>query len=110
MLVVMGILALIATFAVPAMRRQGGGVVVQQELATLRSQMIAARKTAMSSGRSVAIEVPGDLQYAPRLPGSKAGVLLFYSDGSSTGGAIRRNDRALLTIDWLSGEVRHAGT
>ena len=69
MLVVMGILALVATFAVPAMRRQGGGVAAQQELVALKAELVAARRSAVTSGRDVAVGVPENLQYAAQIPG-----------------------------------------
>ena len=37
-----------------------------------------------------------------------APALLFYADGSSTGGSVSLGGRRLFDIDWLTGTVRDA--
>jgi general secretion pathway protein H len=116
MLVVMLLLGLLTAVAAPrfaaraepSLREVGRAVV---------AELRARRTAAMRSGRPVpaaAASIPLPPGFA-LLPGegddqdAAAAGLLFLPDGRSTGGRMvlaRGTDRALVAVDWLTGEVR----
>jgi prepilin-type N-terminal cleavage/methylation domain-containing protein len=106
-LVVLAIMATVITLAVPAIRRQGGGVESQNELAVLEAQLREGRRSAVSRATAVDVRVPESVAYRPTVPPALAepGTVRFYADGSSSGGALFFGGRHLLQIDWLSGSI-----
>ena len=115
MLVVMLLLGLLTAVAAPrfaartepSLREVGRAVV---------AELRARRTVAMRSGRPVpaaAASIPLPAGFA-LLAGEEddagaAAGLFFLPDGRSTGGRMvlaRGTDRALVTVDWLTGEVR----
>jgi general secretion pathway protein H len=117
MLVVMLLLGLLTAVAAPrfaaraepSLREVGRAVV---------AELRARRTVAMRSGRPVpaaaaSIPLPAGFALLPgdeNDPGGGASAGLFFlPDGRSTGGRMvlaRGTDRALVTVDWLTGEVR----
>jgi prepilin-type N-terminal cleavage/methylation domain-containing protein len=109
-LTVMGLLAgIVAARTGPA---SGGRYQAQSAEQTLRAAIADAVLTARRSGRPAAV-APGELvegaALQPLLAAPRAGTLLFYPDGSSTGGLIAVKGRPILEVDWLTGEARDAG-
>jgi prepilin-type N-terminal cleavage/methylation domain-containing protein len=106
-LVVLAIMATIITLAVPAIRRQGGGVETQKSIAVLEAQLREGRRSALAQARTVDVRVSEPIEYRPAVPPTLAepGTVRFYADGSSSGGALFSGGRPLLQIDWLSGAV-----
>jgi general secretion pathway protein H len=135
MLVVLAILALTATFAVPLLSRGSERLRLQtasSELATAfrvtRSAAIARNtqttlmidvdrrtfKSSVVSQRPFAADIEAKLTFAsgPRAAPSDGGFQ-FFPDGSSTGGDVTlslHGKQTRLCIDWLTGEVRREST
>ena len=109
MLVVLTVLGLAAA----VMATQSGGAdrfARERSALAFRAAIDAARRDARSSGRP-AIVRPAGIDDRARIAGAvfaHSGMLAFYPDGSSSGGMIMLGDRPLLTIEWLTGEVRRA--
>ncbi len=114
MLVVMLLLGLLTAVAAPrfaaraepSLREVGRGVV---------AELRARRASAMRSGRPVqaaaaSIALPAGFALLPGGGDDPAAAGLFFlPDGRSTGGRMvlaRGTDRALVAVDWLTGEVR----
>jgi general secretion pathway protein H len=109
MLVVLTILGLAAAIAAKAL---GGPDRLGDPTAAARIEaaIAAARAEAHRSGQAVALD-PNSLTAGARVVGAPfpAGDrLLFHPDGSSSGGTLLLDERPLLTVDWLSGQVRDA--
>jgi general secretion pathway protein H len=80
--------------------------------AKLMTALQAARQDALEGGRIVKFDpanmVPNGKQFAYRPSVGKTAALLFYPDGSSSGGDILLNGKVLLAIDWLTGKANDA--
>jgi prepilin-type N-terminal cleavage/methylation domain-containing protein len=114
LLAVMTIMGLVAAVGVNQFGRSPSAVTRSRTAGLLRAQIAAAERASASSGQPVAVTLaalpaqPGKLQLVPRLAGSQDQVLQVFADGSTTGGTVLLDGRPLLTIDWLTGEVRDA--
>jgi len=113
MLVVLTILSLVAMVAAQTIGRRPATLIWQEGGAKLAAAVQTAKREAARSGNVQAVSpaalVPGaTLTGALPLPGGRSGLVLLYPDGSSTGGTVLVNGRALATIDWLTSEVRDA--
>jgi general secretion pathway protein H len=132
MLVVLAILSLAYAIAMPGFRRPATGVELQAVAHTLSGHLRAARAAAIVRGKPTVVAFKLDRQlYATEVDGrefrfpSDMGVsletareevradglarLVFYPDGSSTGGRIslQRDGRILIIgVEWLTGLVR----
>jgi general secretion pathway protein H len=122
LVVVLAVLGLLATMAVPALSRRPPSLqaVERQAVALLRS----ARATAVRTGRAVEVilDAAGNrLAVGPAAVAVPAGVplelldgpgrLAFFPDGSATAARIglgAGSGRRVITVDWLTGAVRHA--
>jgi general secretion pathway protein H len=111
MLVVMLLLGLLTAVAAPRFAARAEPSL--REVGRARS----SATTAMRSGRPVpaaaaSIPLPPGFALLPGEgddQGAAAAGLLFLPDGRSTGGRMvlaRGTDRALVAVDWLTGEVR----
>lgn len=113
MVVVLAILGLIAIAAAQAIGRRPAGLVRNEAQATVEAAVQAARRQAARTGQVQSID-PASLIAGASLsgalsgPGPQSGAILVYPDGSSNGGTISVGGRPLASVDWLTGEVRHA--
>lgn len=132
-MVVLAIIGLLVSFAIPAINKGSSGVELRAAARTIAAGLARARTDAIFQGREVlfAIDVdarrfgiegtkpvnlPAELDVTVKTAESEIytrsrAAIRFYPDGSSTGGAIRiaaanNNDRKeLIAIDWLTGRV-----
>jgi type II secretory pathway pseudopilin PulG len=103
-LVVVSITALVALLGFPQLRRGLDGMARRETAANVVERLREARGEAMRSDRAVAFALASDHQgygvvgeaqarTAPgvtiRVTGDAAGRLIFYGDGSSSGGVVR---------------------
>lgn len=112
MLVVLTIMAIVAAIAIirlPAASSAGK----RERLAVLARQTIeGARARAMAEGRDVMIGAPDLAPGANQLSiagSGRATKLIFFPDGTTSGGEILLASHPLLDVDWLSGSVSDAG-
>jgi len=109
MLVVLTIIGLLAAVAIGAMPKSGGHVQRQKLAAKLSRAIVDARAEAALSGRPVSVD-PGRMGLteegltASVSPDGKA-RLLFYPDGSTSGGVIAIDGKSAWQLDWLSGAL-----
>jgi general secretion pathway protein H len=132
LLVVLGILSFVLVLAMPSIRAPSRSVEVRTAAHDLVSYLRSARAAAISRGRPVAVtfdvnnlwyrvetggnpvRLPGDLSMSLTTARDLArdgssGRMLFYPDGSATGGRIvlsRNKTSATIGVDWLTGTVR----
>ena len=113
MVVVLAILGLIAVAAAQAIGRRPAGLVRSEVQAKVDAAVQTARRQAARTGRVQSVD-PGSLIAGATLsgalpaPSGPSGAILVYPDGSSNGGTVSVDGRPLASIDWLTGEVRHA--
>jgi general secretion pathway protein H len=133
MMVCLAILALVLALLPPLLGRSRDNAVLAEAARTLAAALRETRDEAITTGRtsSFAIDLatgafragPGKVQSLPsgiRLSlvttaqqrlGDRSGAILFFSDGSSSGGGIslahddRRDD---VLVDWLTGRITMA--
>lgn len=131
LLVVLTVIALLMTAAVPMLGRSLPGAKFRASAADLRSEFQQARTTAIRENRETRVLLDADAgtyrrddaAEAGRLPegvrlsfvtarqeltGDLAGAIRFYPDGTSTGGAVRldQGGRArTIEIDWFDGRI-----
>ena len=131
MLVVLAILALVAAIALPGTPLLGRGPSATLVAADIAARLRAARSMAIAQNRDVAFALdtdartygvagtgapktlPADLDVSvttarAHLREAKEAHLVFFSDGTSTGGTIRLADRhqsVSISIAWLTGAV-----
>ena len=133
MLVVLAILALTATFAVPLLSNGSEGLRLEMASSELAAALRTTRSAAITrntqtmltidvdrrtfgstvvSQRSFAPNIEAKLTFASGIrSASSDGGFQFFPDGSSTGGDVTlsvRGKQAKLCIDWLTGTVRKA--
>jgi general secretion pathway protein H len=131
MLVVLSILALVASLSMPLLSRGSEGVRLDTAASELSSALRATRAAAVSANhpvalmvdverrtfgssavprRSFASDIEAKLTYASVIRSAASqGGFQFFPDGSSTGGDITlslRGRQEKLCIDWLTGIVR----
>lgn len=131
MLVVLAILALTTTLAVPLLSGGSDGLRLQTASSELATAFRATRSAAITrnqetslmidverrtfrstavSQRPFARDIEARLTFASAIrSGSSDGGFLFFPDGSSTGGDVTlslRGKQTKLCVDWLTGEVR----
>lgn len=105
LLVVIAIVALIAIAVVPNLGRRPAGLARAGDVTAAIAALERARKAARDSG------VPQQVDPEKLLPGSRITdapfasnvSVVFYPDGSASGGSLSVNGRRVLTIDWLTG-------
>jgi general secretion pathway protein H len=131
LLVVLAIIAGVATLALPSFQRTAPGLETRAVAQTLAADLRRLRSEAVARGqetrliveheaqRYIAIPVPGarqlpadlDLAYVAPLSGTSAPLrqqLRFRPDGSSTGGSVdigRAGRTWRIDVDWLTGRV-----
>lgn len=109
LLVVLSIVSLLAFLLagrLPAPERYGS----RKDVAQIMALMSATRLQALMTGRSATVpatDMPGGYAMAPAL-GKGEGPVIFYPDGSSNGGTVRRGETNVVLVDWFSGLARHA--
>jgi len=133
MLVVLSILALVASLSMPLLSRGSEGVRLDTAVSELSAALRATRAAAIAAShpmalmvdverrkfgsnavpqRSFASDIEAKLTYAAVIhSGASEGGFQFFPDGSSTGGEITlslRGRQEKLCIDWLTGIVRKA--
>jgi general secretion pathway protein H len=123
LLVVLGILSLIAAFAVPAAGRTIEGVALQADARALVVMLRRLESQAMEKQETISVTIAdGKLvtSSGDELDPADGGKIAFlgkteridlFPDGSSNGGklAIGRGDQALeIDVGWLSGDVKVA--
>ncbi len=135
MLIVLAIVALTLTFSALAIRGKQGPAALLPVAARVAADLKLARSEAMLRNHAVEVVfdprtrgyrvegtragmlLPADIGFAFATAGDlvrdeHAGHLVFYPDGSSTGGRLTLSDRrraVTLAIDWLTGSVRQSG-
>jgi general secretion pathway protein H len=131
LLVVMSVIALIATFAAPALRQVIPGIQQSTSVETIRHELRAARSEAIRQNRETWLEfdlnagqyhrngsaevfdTPAGAEIAlltarRELVGGQRGRIRFFPDGASTGGIIQlaSNDCVRqISVDWFNGGV-----
>ena len=116
LMVVLAIMSILAVVASTYMGKRPAGIVRADATARLTDAMVESADRAKQTGSIIELDpgniVPG-IVLAPavmttgNIAGSATGpVLRFYPDGSSNGGVLAANGRPILTLDWLTGEVR----
>lgn len=110
MLVVLSIAGLLAAMMAPRLGGRPDGVARGEAAARMEAAIASASRGARSTGgvsrlRPAAV-VPGARLVEATFP-SQGGEpsLLLYPDGSSSGGVIALEGRALLKVDWVTGVV-----
>lgn len=113
MLVVLGILSFLALIMTQRLGSRPGNIARQEAAVKLTAALDAARRDARRSNSvrkvDAAALIPG-LAATPILsaPADSAGIILLYPDGSSNGATVTLDGQRLLTVSWLTGEVRDA--
>lgn len=110
MLVVLTIVGLIAAAATATLGRPGG-FATRSQTAALLLAIEKAQEAARVTGQVHQVDPASSLDGARiinALPSAPANVLLFYPDGSSSGGRVVLGRQTILSVEWLSGKVRHA--
>lgn len=102
-LTVLAIISFVAVLIVPRISN-GNALEGQQSVANYKWELAKARREAIQSGKLQSISVDDGFQYIPAIGQKKEGIL-FYPDGSSSGGEILEDGKMVLQIDWLSGRV-----
>ena len=135
MLVVLVVLALVVTVAVPLLSGGSEGLRLQVASSELAAAFRLTRSAAIMRNtetalmidvdrrtfrstvvpqRSFATDIEAKLTFASGIGASSSdGGFQFFPDGSSTGGDVTlslRGERTKLCIDWLTGEVRRGAT
>lgn len=101
-LVVMGLMALVATIAFPNMERALSLLQLRETAGALTANLQLAHSDALKSGQAISFTLSpdgtsyswseGEVRHAPghislHMPGGGSSIL-FYSDGTSSGGAV----------------------
>lgn len=110
MLVVLTVLGLAAAFMAGRLAAEPGRFAGERQVAMLERAAAEARAAAIRSGRPVALDA-GALVADASLAApvfAAGGSLVFYPDGSSTGGTIEVAGAPALAVDWLTGETERA--
>ena len=135
LLVVLAILALVAVLSLPGLRGPTHSVELRSAALDLTNHLRFARAAAIGRGRSVAVafdlrehryrtEADGRTIRLPRdivltlttaqeyVRGNGTASLVFFPDGSSTGGQIllqRNGQKVGVGVNWLTGDTRIEG-
>jgi prepilin-type N-terminal cleavage/methylation domain-containing protein len=115
MLVVLAVMSILAVAASFYMGQRPAGIVRADQMAKLVDALNRTAADARVTGRAQAID-PGSIiagaTIVPVAPTAEpvSRVLRFYADGSSNGGVIYVQTRPLLSVNWLTGEVRRASS
>jgi general secretion pathway protein H len=129
MLVVIAIIAIGTTIAMPALMRPSDRLLLEQTLAEIRSALRATRSAAIATNRaqvltidtkerSFASAVVSNSHFSPKIEAqikvaeperisSSRGGIRFFPDGSSTGGEVTLSvnaRQAMLCVHWLTGQ------
>jgi hypothetical protein len=112
MLVVLTILGLVAVVAAQNVGRRPAGLIREEGEAKLDLALDTARREAARTGVAQSVN-PAALIRGATLSGAlpaavSQGIILVYPDGSSNGGLVSANGRAIARVDWLTGEARDA--
>ena len=110
MLVVLAVLSLGAVLLVGRLGTGPTRFARQRVVAELKAGIAGARREALRSGHIVRLD-PARIDAGASLEAPVFGqgrVLLFFADGSSSGGTLRLGGEKVLSIDWLTGEARGA--
>jgi prepilin-type N-terminal cleavage/methylation domain-containing protein len=120
LMVVLAIMSLLAVVASSYLGKRPAGIVRADAVARLTGAIVESADRAKQTGTIIELDpdsiVPGmvltpAILTADSAPGSADVPLMrFYPDGSSNGGVLTANGRAVLTLDWLTGEVRRASS
>ena len=109
MLVVLTVLGLLAAMLAATMGREPDRLARQKAAQTLRAAFAEARLEARRTGRTARVEPAALVEESrianPAFPAA-GGSILFYPDGSTSGGTVRLGEARLLEVDWLTGEVK----
>jgi prepilin-type N-terminal cleavage/methylation domain-containing protein len=113
MLVVLTVLALVATVAAQKIGRRPESVIRNEAEARLDAAVQTARREAGRTGSVRAVQPSALIEGASLTgalpsPGAGAGLILLYPDGSSNGGIVTIAGKPLASIDWLTARVRDA--
>jgi prepilin-type N-terminal cleavage/methylation domain-containing protein len=112
MLVVLTILGLVAVVAAQNIGRRPAGLIREEGEAKLDLALDTARREAARTGVAQSVNpaalIPGATLSGALPAAAPQGILLVYPDGSSNGGLVSANGRAVARIDWLTGEARDA--
>jgi general secretion pathway protein H len=130
LLVVLGILGLVLTLAVPSLGRSLPGLQLQTDARTVAAALREARMLAIGGNRETRLVVDveqrtlqlgdGDavrlnpqlgislLTAASEAPAAETGGISFFPDGTSTGGRVTLSlgeRQRHVVVDWLTGKV-----
>lgn len=111
MLVVLTIIGLVSAAGATIIGRKPASLARAEVIGRIRAAAATAA-TAAREGRAQPLDLhtiptkAGTLTFASSL--NVAPTLVFYPDGSATGGTIALDGRPLATVDWLTGAVADA--
>lgn len=108
LLVVLTIMGLLAVLAVPRIGQRPMAIVRAEAATKVESALLEAKRAARASGVAQPVDpasIVSGSSWIPDEDDTPANALVFYPDGSSSGGAIMLDGRPLLTINWLTGVV-----
>ncbi|HEY5722119.1 MAG TPA: type II secretion system protein [Allosphingosinicella sp.] len=110
MLVVLTILGLVAMVAAQNVGRRPAGLIREEGEAKLDLALDTARREASRTGVAQSVDpaalIPGATLSGALPAAAPPGILVIYPDGSSNGGLVSANGRAVARVDWLTGEAR----
>ena len=131
MLVVIAIMALIASVSIPVLRRPPEGLRLEASARTLASALRLTRAHAIAGNVDILLSIDADRRTfespvdhataldpeisitmtlaAPERRGAAVGGIRFFPDGSSSGGDITLTlgaRRAHIAVNWLTGQAR----
>lgn len=131
LLIALTILALATTLVTVTIGRRGGGFQVQASAAEIRDLLRETRQSAQSAGTPAAMRFDEETRTFQALADRRvvipdgldvtvvsaqsagAGTIVFFPDGSASGGTITVRDDNVserLSIDWLTSKISRGGS
>jgi general secretion pathway protein H len=110
MLVVLSILGVAAAVLATRMADRPAHLTRERTISELQTRVAQARREAVRSGAPTRLDPSAvDPSAAVEEPVfGDGGTLLFFPDGSSSGGLVSVDSERVLTVDWLTGEAARA--
>ena len=106
LLAVLMVMSLLVALAVPHLGNGASGLTERRSVAKLHDALVGARLAAMREGRPTSVR-PADIDARAAMRDGPDPVL-FFADGSSSGGSVLVAGKPVLVIGWLTGDVQNA--
>jgi prepilin-type N-terminal cleavage/methylation domain-containing protein len=108
MLVVLAIVSLLAAIIAPGIWKKPAGLIREDQMTRMLDACAQAKAAARQNGAIMSID-PGTLisgsHFAPILGEKAGGFIRFAPDGSSNGGVLSVDGKAVLQVDWMTGGI-----